>query len=771
MTVSPQPTHIDRFIVKNVLGRGAQGSVYLATDPDLNRNVAIKSLHLQNPLQRQEQIDLLFSEARIVSQLQHPNIVTVYELGVDHMQPYLVLEYIDGESLKNRLKTNLRFSEIIQIMGDVLNGVAAAHGKGIIHCDLKPANILLNREGKAKVADFGISLIAESDSDGNLELKGTPRYMAPEYIESRRQRKVSDVFSLGLMFYELLTGKPAIGGENIYQILNLIANTDITAPSKANPAIDQRLDALILKALERNPERRFEDAGMMLATFNDYLSHQLEVDETVNNDSAMGFLLGRIKRKKDFPIFSQTLSLLNKAAEDDTDDFGKVSSVILKDISLTNKILNLANSAYYNRSGGKISTISRAVVMLGINQVRRLAVTLMLFDHIQNNPQAQKLREEAVLSLLNGLIAGELAKSLKMPNHEEAFLCALLHQLGKMMVRYYFYDESKSIDMLIAQQKFSESQASLRILGVSYKKLGIAVAREWGFPQKIVNSLDTIDLENLPGNPDENLLLKLVANFGNQLGEIQQLALVKQAPATHDLVREYSSCLKIDTASVSSILSTSIKELSEFTTIIKFDLMKWLYDKSDGFHFYPAVDGGSDKADSSGLETAGRLLNKGIHDITNTLTSNYNLKQIVKMILKTIYRAFADSRVLFSIKDSGSGHIKARIGYGKEIDQVIANFSFPISQHRDVFNIALRNNTVIRINNTGDASINARIPSWYQQNISAKSFILIPVIFNKAPFGMIYIDNCKQQARITDTQLSALKTLGNQLILAMKTRR
>ena len=201
MAQAATPLQIDRFTIEKELGRGKQGVVYLAVDPELHRKVAIKAVHLNSDLQDPQSLDQLLSEARMVSRIQHPNIVTIFDLGVTDHRPYLVLEYIDGSSLKQKIRNGLKLDEALRIMRDILAGVAAAHAKKIAHGDIKPANILINEEGSARVADFGLAHFSEAAQGDDGELCGTPQYMAPEYIETRRHEIVSDVFSVGLVCY------------------------------------------------------------------------------------------------------------------------------------------------------------------------------------------------------------------------------------------------------------------------------------------------------------------------------------------------------------------------------------------------------------------------------------------------------------------------------------------------------------------------------------------------------------------------------------------
>lgn len=786
MARSPIPKTIDRFVVDRELGRGKQGVVYLATDTDLHRQVAIKAVHLSNELQRQENLGQLLTEARMVSRLQHNNIVTVYDMGIEDHRPYLVLEYIEGTSLQDKIRSGLSIDEALRIMRDMLAGVAAAHAQKIAHGDIKPANILINESGNAKVADFGLAHFSEAAQDEDTGLSGTPLYMAPEYIETRQHQIVSDVFSLGLVFHEMLTGKPAVDGDDIYQILNRISNEKIAAPSKSNSAVDERLDDLILKSLAKDPQQRYADAGVMLQAFNDYLSFNDQQASGDNHDATVSFLLRRMRHKSDLPVFSQTISILNKASSSDTDSMASVSNAILKDYSLTNKVLRLVNSAYYNRGGGKISTISRAVVMLGINPVRSIAAALMLFEHMQNKLQSNQLKEDAVESLFSALIANELSKSLSIADHEEAFLCALLQKLGKTLVRFYLHDESQAIDKLVSQEGLTEAGATAKILGTSYHKLGISVAREWGFPDQIIDSMKPLDLSTLNNPAPGSASLQIISQFSNALGALLKLPVNQQAAAIKELNTSYSKALKLDDKKIESMLTSCQKELVEFARLIQFNLKDSDYYQSLASSRDDSLPTDTDtnelnaeanvkilEEDTESFDrTTEKALTDGIQDITNTLTGDFNLNQVFQMILETIYRALAGSRVVLCMKDKPSNSVRARFGYGENIEQVINNFEIPLAYQADVFHIAFKNNQDIRIENTQQENIKKRIPDWYHRNIGAKSFTIFPININHSPIALIYIDNAQGESiSINDNQLGLLKTLRNQALLAIKSLR
>ncbi len=778
------PSKINRFIINDILGKGAQGVVYLATDPSLERQVAIKSVFLRDNYQQQENVDNLLQEARTVSKLQHTNIVSIFDVGNDQLNPYLVLEYVEGDTLDKLLKNQIPLQQAYKIMRDVLSGVAAAHSEGIIHCDLKPANIMITKQGQAKVADFGLALLANKQQQNNDQLLGTPQYMAPEYIETRKNQTVSDVFSLGLIFYELLAGQKAVNGDDVYQLLNAIANVPIQPPSSHNNSIDEGLDALIMKALEKDPHNRYETAGEMLKAFENTLALNHVANQSENTDATVQFLLRRMNHKKDFPAFSQTISILNKATSSESTSLTTVSNAILKDISLTNKILRVVNSAYYNR-GEKISTISRAVVMLGMDTVKSMAVSMMLFENLQNKDQAGKMMDDAVTSLFSALMANDLAKSNQVTDHEEAFLCAMLQQLGKMLVRYYLHEESLLIDNQIEQNNLKENTASMKVLGTSFLLLGMAVAEEWGFPEQIINSMLPLDKRILsnPGTQQEKL--RVIAHFSNDLSQILKKPVGTQELLIDKLITHYRKALKLDKKYVTAMIEKTLIELNKFAEQINFNLSKsQFYRQLSEANKEPVEQDQQPEDDFDEDNTAlvfheecteldqkssEEKLSDGIADITNTLTSDYNLNQVFEMILETIYRGLSGSRVLLGLRDKATNSIKGKFGYGENIDELIQHFQIPLSYENDVFHIAFKKNLDIKIDDTQDTKIKDKIPAWFHRKIGSKFFILFPIMIKHSPIAVIYIDSIQTSGiSISDKQLSLLKTLRNQAILAIK---
>jgi len=260
---TPPPT-LTRFEIGEPLGEGATAVVYRARDRELGRGVALKLLRgaAFGDIPRER----FRREARAAAGLVHPNLVAIFDAGEDAGRPYLVLELVEGRSLAEVLaapRPELR--KLLALLEKAARGVAAAHAGGIVHRDLKPANILVTPEGTPKVGDFGLAHLSDSRSDLTRTgtTLGTPLYMAPEQVEGRPDRisPRTDVYALGAILYEILAARPPQLAETVAELYRKITDEDPAPPSTVAPGIPREAELIALKALEKDPARRYADAG------------------------------------------------------------------------------------------------------------------------------------------------------------------------------------------------------------------------------------------------------------------------------------------------------------------------------------------------------------------------------------------------------------------------------------------------------------------------------------------------------------------------------
>lgn len=256
------------YSIQSRLGQGAMGAVYQAWDKRLERAVALKVLSLD--LAEQERAlyaHKLEQEARAAARLNHPNIITIYEIGAANGLPFIAMELIDGPSLRELLDKGRKFSpdRVAKIMRQLLKGLAYAHGMGLVHRDIKPANIMFNSNGVLKLTDFGIAHLIASDWTHTDALSGSPCYMSPEQVRAQALDGRSDLFSVGIVMYEILAGRLPFAGDNMATIVYQILFETPPEPQEINPAVPSWLSQVVMTCLQKDPSSRYQTADALAA--------------------------------------------------------------------------------------------------------------------------------------------------------------------------------------------------------------------------------------------------------------------------------------------------------------------------------------------------------------------------------------------------------------------------------------------------------------------------------------------------------------------------
>jgi len=256
-----------RYRLLSKLGSGGMSTVYLAEDETLERSVAVKVMHA-GISDQPDQIERFRREARAVARLSHPNVVAVIDAGEDAGHPYIVFEYVEGETLKQRIDRlrRLPVDEAAAYAIEIGRGLAAAHARMLVHRDVKPQNVLIDSEGRAKVTDFGIALSLESDGLTKTgRVLGTTDYVSPEQAMGHDVDARSDIYSLGILLYEMLTGHPPFQAETLVGVAMKHVNEPMPDIQAARPQVSAALSAVIERATDKEPKRRYPDMAAMLA--------------------------------------------------------------------------------------------------------------------------------------------------------------------------------------------------------------------------------------------------------------------------------------------------------------------------------------------------------------------------------------------------------------------------------------------------------------------------------------------------------------------------
>jgi eukaryotic-like serine/threonine-protein kinase len=810
MTGAPAraPGRLGRFELRRVLGRGAQATVWLAFDARLEREVALKLL---NRDAGSAAVSEWLHEARAVSRLKHPHIVPVFEADEHDGQCCLVFEFVDGPTLAELLRRRgaLPPHEAVGLMLGVLDALRAAHESGIVHRDLKPSNVLVDADGRARVMDFGIAArVSDADRDADIHARlivGTPGYMSPEAARGEPPAPAMDLFAIGAMLAEMLSGRPLLSERDPHRAIHRVIHEDMALPQGMPSTVDDALRAIVQRAIAREPSQRPASAAQMRESLQRWLQPAGEDGALAATSGTIEFLLRRMRHKTDFPALSDSMSRIQRVANGEHENLNSLSSEILKDVALTNKLLRLVNTAHYSQAGGgTISTVSRAVALVGFAGIRNMALSLVLLEHMHDRAHAQQLKEDFLRSLMAGSLAGELCTNVR--DREEAFIGAMFQNLGRLLTEFYFPEEAQQIRRLTSATPApsgplppSDEAASTRVLGVSFEALGIAVAKSWGLPDTLQQAMrrpagdpparaaargpeqmrwlgaaanDVVDalLQNEPKEAARRVAA-LSARYGRALGaDDRQMQAAVERSRQHLAQTAQAMGMSIQpTSRAGRLIATMAPTQPAFAdTLSPHQLQATL----------PAPLDAQAHADTVVLapapERVAEMLAAGVQDITDQMAGeSFRLNEVLRMILETMYRALGFQRIVFCLRDPKTNTLTGRFGLGHAAERVSGAFKVPLrlpaGAPPDLFAAVCLKGADTLIADATSAAIAPRLPAWFHREVGAPAFLLLPLTMRSAPFALIYADKAQPGAlALGEKELALLRTLRNQAVMAFR---
>jgi len=296
---------LGKYVVVKKVGKGSTGDIYLAHDPFYGRDVAIKvykSEHLDD-LERDAQRKMFYNEAHMVGMLQHPNILPIYDAGEEDGKYFVVMEFIHGaRTLANYTKKGnlLRMDDVLEIIFKVAKALHYAHGRGVVHRDIKPSNLMLTMDNDVRIIDFGIAMVNNADVSTIEGIAGSPSYMAPEQIESKEITPRADIFALGVVLYEMLTGKRPFIASNLSKLLHQIVYATPIPMYTVRSDIPEILEDIAMKALQKDPERRFKSGLEFAAELTNAFQHLNDQEDILTQQERFN----QLRRLKFFHDFS-----------------------------------------------------------------------------------------------------------------------------------------------------------------------------------------------------------------------------------------------------------------------------------------------------------------------------------------------------------------------------------------------------------------------------------------------------------------------------------
>lgn len=809
---SPAP---ERFRVEAVIGRGAQGQVVRATDLRLGRSVALKTVH---PGESTTAGPSLMDEARAVARLSHPNIVPLFDALDSGEDCTLVFEYVEGETVSALLKREgaLPALRACQIAIDLLEALEHAHAQGVLHRDVKPANLMVSADSRTRLMDFGVACANLDELTRASGPIGSPRYMAPECFDGRFSA-ASDVYAVGAVLYEMLAGKPAFTQTSMPALMYAIANT---APPPLLPngpqGIESELIAVVNRALEKDESLRYASARQML----DALQGHLEPGEaTVPEEDALARgalteLFRRMRHRSDFPALSGAIRAVNRLSASESESVGKLSDLLMQDMALMTKLLRHVNSAQYGHLGG-ISSISHAIMIMGFDTVRALALSMMLLEHLPDRAQAARLQHEMINSLLAGAIGRELLARQHRRIKEQAFTAGVFRNLGAVLVRFYFPHECERIDRMVdAGSRFDDACA--QVLGVTPQHVGTHAAKGWNMPDGLLRCMTALSQPDLDRTDrrDEQHALRVATDLAVDLREIATSTPAEEHDAALSrLVKKYRKAWPESEQGLRRIVDAAMQPFLDDAQALRLDLsrmpgqivQRWrgLPESEPPASSNPqrALDNTFVIGSLSALATAQRgsasgaaktlaveprelgvpepaggieaALQEALARMRGA-TAAGSVSERLAQVLGAMHRAMGFSLTVLALKDVRSQQVRPVV---LEADDASAAaglkplFEVDLDAKDELFALLAQRKTDVFIADAQVDSVRSRLPRGLAQGRAVRSLLFMSLTLDGRTLGFIYADYGSRTApNLPAAQLALLKSMRDEAVGAFRKR-
>lgn len=512
-----------------------------------------------------------------------------------------------------------------------------------------------------------------------------------------------------------------------------------------------------------------------------------------NRQGAKDAVLNRLLRHSDLPAMATTVSLISRFRESEDTSVSEFANLVLKDHALTSKVLKLVNSVSFSQFG-EVTTISRAIILLGFESIKNLALTLMLFDQVQKNGPDEELVETLVKSFYSGILAQKIAGDTGFADREEAFLCSLFHTFGRMLVAFAWPEKIHEAKAFSREREVSEELAAFSVLGAPYEEFGMTIAKGWNFPSRIVQSMHRMRGREISGNPGELDRLNSIATFSNEITGILA-ASAGQAEREEELgklaasFKDHYGDLH---GKLSGIIASSLQDLVEYSSLFTIDLgsipfSRQLLKETGEEAACGAADPDASPFDAlaESLRTIDALLaveqentpesifTKGIQDINNSILSSCSLNDVIRIALETMYRGMqlsGMSRVLFFIKDTKASEMHVRFGFGSGIEEIRQWFRVNYGESNDLFGMSILKQKDLVVKNIDDPEMKKLLPEWYRTRVSPRIFvILLPITIGNKPIGLFYIEGDREGfGKIAGSHFNYLKIIRDQTVVAIR---
>ena len=553
------------------LGSGGMGRVFYAEHVVIGRRAAIKILHPE--VSRDEVVSSRFlNEARAVNEIRHPNVVEITDIGREGDLQYIIMSFLEGETLGERLERSKLLDErtTLRIARQVAGALGAAHEHAIIHRDLKPDNVYLTNHPDlpdyVKVLDFGIAKVAGGSAPGQDRLTragmvlGTPAYMSPEQCRGTGELDSrSDIYSLGVMLYQMLTGELPFVSDQFMEVMIAHITTPPVSPIQKNPKISAHVNAAIMRALEKDPHKRWDSMVEFWAALENLPPASKAVANAPTDtpetraergirgvsDKLTEIIRTRIETDRlVLPAMPAIAMEALRVLKEPNQTFKTVGALIGKDPLLSSRILKLANSAAFPGMA-RASTLEAAVARMGIEGLNVVLIQFSLHQAFMSRDERIRASFRGIWehSLAVALMAKELCQRLgaARPDPSVTYLSGLLHDVGKPVVASLLLEAEKQVLKKEDSAWIAES-AWRRIVANSHRPVGVLLAKSWNLPEDVAHTIEHCqDLDEATPTSCANVvclanaMAKATGLYVGDCDQAQNDALIERARQLMDL--------------------------------------------------------------------------------------------------------------------------------------------------------------------------------------------------------------------------------------------
>ena len=739
-TLATAGQRVARFDLVRLLGRDAHATTWLAHDPRLDRSVVIKLLAA--PLHAPGMAQWL-QGARAVSRLMHPHIVPVLEADEADGRAYLVFEHVQGTTLAQACaqRPPWPLREAVGLLLQVLDALAAAHAQGIVHGDLTGEHVLLGDDGHVRVTDF---------AHAAARPPGAPTSVATH-----------DIAATACLLVDKLGG--AAGAQRPG------AAQTASAPSRWPPALqaDDGLRGIVLRAMGWDAAASFDSARALHAALSAWLHAGTSAAVAVSGHGTLEFLLRRMRHKTDFPALSDSVMRIQRMATSESESLGSLTDEILRDVALTHKLLRMVNTVHFNHpGGGGVSTVSRAVALVGFAGIRNMALSVLLLEHMNDRAHAAVLLEQFLRSLMAGTLAAELMPAAR--DSEDAFLGAMFQDLGRLLTEYYFPEEAQQIRDDAAADGDTDAAAQ-RVLGLGLDDLGVGIAKAWGLPDRLQRAMRT-PVGEVRGRAPETDIDRL--RWAGRAAHALTDALLgaeqpEQARALAAAAELYGPVLGLAGADVLTATHAARLRLAQTAQALGLHSPAGALSRRLLLPVVNALTPAQPAVAPAGMDAA-RPVNPMLQRGLDALRQTQATPQVMLLrLLEIMHRALGLRCVVCCLREAATGQLVGRLAVGASARDMSAAFRIEpsLKPGADLFAALCAKGVDTLIADSSAPPVASRLPAWYRQAVNAPTFLLLPMSLKGQPMGLIYADMAQAGALVLGpADLSLLRALRDHAV-------